>query len=141
MSQLTQNIAAAYIGAQVIWRGIEVPAYNVINANEIINCRLILTPLSAISDEDAVEVAKMALLSARYCWERWGSNSSLLSVGKEIANDLFEDYGDPVLVAPKYLSNIIDYLRSRNYDLGYMGIRSLIDAGIAISSTDKTETK
>lgn len=139
MSQLTQQIAGAYIGAQV--HGLyKATAADIMQSNIIDMFRLILTPLSAISDEDAVEVARMSMLSACYCWERWGSNSSLLTVGKEIANDLFEDYGDPVLVAPKYLSNIIDYLRSRNYDLGYMGIRSLIDAGIAISSLDKTDS-
>lgn len=153
MSNLTQQIAGAYIGAQVEISGIGTYGISHISANGIMvdtgerfkytpydQCRLILTPLSAISDEDAVEVARMSLLSARYCWERWGSNSSILSVGREIANDLFEDFGDPVFVAPKYLSNIIDYLRSRNYDLGYMGIRSLIDAGIAISSLDKTDS-
>lgn len=126
MEKLTPQIAGAYIGAQVVWDGIEFPAYNVINSNDIINCRLILTPLSAISDEDAVEVAKMV-------------NALDIVSNLEYMTKVGKAYIKRNITTFPFF--IIDYLRSRNYDLGYMHIRSLIDAGIAISSLDKTETK
>lgn len=130
MEKLTQQIAGAYIGAQVVWRGIEVPAYNVINAHEIINCRLILTPLSAISDEDAVGLAEM------FGYDPVGKIVKCVMRYNQI--ELHFEY---VVYRIVISQHIIDYLRSRNYDIGYMDIKSLIDAGIAISSLDKTETK
>lgn len=133
MNQLTPQIAGAYIGAQVVWRGIEVPAYNVINAHEIINCRLILTPLSAISDEDEILVGRIARPEIK-------DVHHLRNIGTNIIADIIN--GRNLLeIGFAAIQHIIDYLRSRNYDLGYMHIRSLIDADIAISSLDKTETK
>lgn len=141
MKQLTQQIAGAYIGAQVEWTNKKWDIYSYgkdgVQINALVvpydQCRLILTPLSAISDEDAVEVAKMV------GYDDTGNGKvcrSFININREIVLDFEQNVFYIKLDTP-----IIDYLRSRNYDLGYMGIRSLIDAGIAISSLDKTETK
>jgi len=159
MSQLTQNIAGAYINAQVEREGIIEPLLDACSFH-LSEYKLILTPLSAISDEDAVEVAKMAI----------GDEAKLQKIVREGRIFVTMEYGvnvDTCVIVPpakqheygrecfyiyitnesKYIissfgtSRITDYLRSRNYDIGYMGIKSLIDAGIAISSLDKTETK
>lgn len=178
MNQLTQQIAGAYIGAQV--SGLyKATAADIMQSNIIGMFRLILTPLSAISDDDAVEVARMAIGDSdndtHYKYipndkpEKYGllnihPDVSVVGVERfinhpdymqwspmyliQIDHDEFDitkgfysgddEYSDEI---PENIQHIIDYLRSRNYDLGYMGIRSLIDADIAISSTDKTETK
>lgn len=144
MSQLTQQIAGAYINAQVEREGIIEPLLDACSFH-LSEYKLILTPLSAISDEDAVEVAKMLL----YTPEARGKHTAedvMSAQYQEHDSERFFLYADMAFPAVKTMIyelpyEVADYLRSRNYDLGYMGIRSLIDAGIAISSLDKTETK
>lgn len=84
----------------------------------------ILTPLSEITDEDAVEVAKIC------------EHSHTIDAGKRIVSNIM--YYSPI----NHL-HIVDYLRSPYrldgipkpvYDLGYMHIPSLIAADLAISS-------
>lgn len=133
MSQLTQQIAGAYIGAQVYWHGnTQFHVIDVIRSKYLYNMKLILTPLSHITDEGAVEVSKL-----------FGHYQPSIEKGKALI-DCFDDWGhwgtSDNETTLRNGQQITDYLRSRNYDLGYMGIRSLIDAGIAISSLDKTET-
>ena len=133
MSQLTQQIAAAYIGAQVYWNGnTQCHVIDVIRSECIHNMKLILTPLSHITDEDAVEVCNIV-------GERGAGNGKILRVIITVDLKIVLDFEKTRFSIPLSIS-IIDYLRSRNYDLGYMGIRSLIDADIAISSTDKTDS-
>lgn len=140
MSQLTQNIAGAYIGAQVHWTNRKWDIYSYgkdgVQINALVvpydQCRLILTPLSAISDEDEIQVGRIARPEIK-------DAHHLRNIGTNIISDIIN--GRNLLeIGFAAIQHIIDYLRSRNYDLGYMGIRSLIDAGIAISSLDKTET-
>lgn len=87
-------------------------------------CKPILTPLSEITDEDAVEVAKIC------------EHSHTIDAGKRIVSNI-------VYYSAKNYLHIIDYLRSPFrpdgtpklvYDLGYMHISSLIAADLAISS-------
>lgn len=89
--------------------------------NEIV---MALTPLSEISDEDAVEVCRMAGYGAK-------------NVGKVIGIRIeergwlrieFENYVFAMSIRPY----IVDYLRSRHYDCGFMHIPSLINAGLAV---------
>lgn len=141
MSQLTQQIAAAYIGAQVEWTNRKWDIYSYgrdgVQINALVvpydQCRLILTPLSHITDEDEIQVGRIARPEIK-------DVHHLRNIGTNIIADIINGHS---LLEIGFVSiqHIIDYLRSRNYDLGYMGIRSLIDAGIAISSLDKTETK
>lgn len=95
-------------------------------------CKPILTPLSEITDEDAVEVAKIM-----------HENTELhtVDVGIEWVSAFINSSGSFVSI---YLwTSAIDYLRSPFrpdgtpkpvYDLGYMHIPSLIAADLAISS-------
>ena len=122
-------------------------------ALRIYQCQLILTPLSKISDEDAVEVAKMAI-----------SKSEIK--GFKVVQIRREDYAVKVIIEfdgkdglgmywvnitsygmPQFLKRVgstlhelhyqflqccIDYLRSNGYDLGHGSIPSLIAAGVAM---------
>lgn len=91
---------------------------------DALHCKPILISLSEITDEDAVEVAKIC------------EHSHTIEAGKRIVSDIM--YYSPI----NHL-HIIDYLRSPYrpggtpkpvYDLGYMHIPSLIAADLAISS-------
>ena len=82
------------------------------------DCKLILTPLSEISDEDAIEVAKMNF--------HGHTEYPQIDLGRALVRKLNKHI---------YCENpiqIIDFLRSRSYDCGFRHIPSLIDAGIAI---------
>lgn len=119
--------------------------------------RLHLTHLSAITDEDAVEVAKIADKNAEYFK---GNNHRVKTMEYKcvrttqgdkvyIGIDRFGDgkyfgYEPLPTIATLYSIEQIDYLRSSKrpdgtskpvYDCGYMHIPSLIDAGIAIDAT------
>ena len=85
----------------------------------------ILTPLSEITDEDAVEVAKIARC-------RYKSIESIIVAGRELVTIYLDRSSN---VSAIYWVNIIDYLRSKHYDCGYMHIPSLITAGLAIKKT------
>lgn len=74
---------------------------------------IVLTPLSKITDEDAIEVARLHYGD--------GQNYVTLKEGMVIANNLsfdfvYEDYSSSVGVG------VIDYLRSKGYALGWMGL-------------------
>lgn len=87
----------------------------------------ILTPLSEITDEDAVEVVSIGGWSPQNQGKmldcRFNFNSN-----EFIANFEFSRYR----VVLDF--HVIDYLRSKHYDCGYMHIPSLIAADLAISS-------
>ena len=92
---------------------------------DALHAKLILRPLSDITDEHAKQVAEL-MSSLEYGeldpdtisdWfnDIWIGNSALMS-----------DYVDG-----RQLQGLIDFLRSLGYDLGYGSIPSLIQAGIA----------
>jgi len=104
---------------------------------DITRCKPILTPLSEVKDDDAVEVGRTVS----------GNNPEFddtqnAVIGKMVAFALA--YGAGVDFPINYVLHCIDYLRSPFrqdgtpkpvYDCGYMHIPSLITAGLAISST------
>lgn len=82
-------------------------------------CKLILSRLSDITDEDAIEVGKIIgyFIPAQ------------LREGKWLADNWNTQRSDqPVAI----VMQVIDYLRSRHYDMGFLEIKSLIDCNIAI---------
>ncbi len=83
------------------------------------DCQLILTPLSEITDEDAIEVAKMNNLLYRKAisGRNEGIDKQAIAFGKRMAREADFATGD--------------FLRSRGYMLPYMNI-DLFEAGIAI---------
>jgi len=78
----------------------------------------ILKPLSEITDEDAVEVARMADLPESVRKDRYYCDSgNMLLIGREISYDLRMDLFLSVPVTPIDTVTIIDFLRSRYYDI------------------------
>lgn len=84
-----------------------------IDGNNIKSFTLKLKPLSAISDEDAIEVARIA-----------GYNiirSNIVELGKSIVMDICSGIGGGSIRWNESLS-ITDFLRSKGYLLGWMDL-------------------
>ena len=90
------------------------------------HAKLILKPLSEISDEDAIEVSKV-----------YGNNMPTKEEGMGIIKNCLYDYEESNEVTLHDGMRVCDYLRSKSYDCGYGSIPSLISAGIAITETKK----
>jgi hypothetical protein len=88
------------------------------------NLMPILTPLSEISDDDAVEVAKIC--NGNETEKQFILDFSIVKKGYQIG-------------APQkgilFTREVVDYLRSKKYDCGYLHISSLIEAGLAVKAT------
>lgn len=89
-------------------------------------CQLMLTPISEMSDEHAIEVAKI--------FDPELLPEEMARVGRFFANRKDYCFGD---MDYNRTQQIIDYLRSVGYDCGYGSIPSLIEAGIAIKAEKK----
>lgn len=122
-------------------------------------CKLLLTPLSAISDEDTIEVAKMLCQHGKVDFTQHkvgvigrSDEKVLVKIGGLFLHIYFDgrmfatsEDKPPADYMPIYnTQKIIDYLRSNKrpegtekpvYDCGYGDIPSLIEAGIAIDKT------
>lgn len=91
--------------------------------------KLILKPLSAITDEDAIEVAKMDGYSTR-------PRHELIKIGRDVVwHEVGFCYGS------RNAWQIGQYLQSKGYDLHnyHLDGKTLHEAGLAIYETDKTE--
>lgn len=143
---LTPAILGAYMGAMVTDKYSDGKSYKMVGVSEwegnlqvetskgetdwwnINQCQLILFPLSKISDEDAVEVAKIMGVIDSDCgvddYEYWGNyvKKSYINEGKQHRSFIVS-------------VEVIDYLRSRSYDCGHGDIKSLIEAGMAVDGT------
>jgi len=119
-------------------------------------CQLILTPLSKISDEDAVEVAKIAIgvdakepiiercgdvrvsmdygISRTICVIRKAANQ--YEHGREYFYVHNETEQGAFNTSVFGTAKIVDYLRSKGYDCGHGLIPSLIAAGVAVEKTN-----
>jgi hypothetical protein len=89
-------------------------------------CKPILTPLSDITDEDGFAIVKM-----------YGGNLFKLS-----SDSFFQVIKDSDCLRYFIFNNvrelpqpIVDYLRSKKYDCGYLHVSSLIEAGLAVKAT------
>lgn len=87
------------------------------------DCQLLLSTLSAITDEHAIEVVEMH----GYDPSKWGKIQDAKITGEKMRFE-FEKY----IVRVGAPTAISDYLRSVGYDLGYGSTPSLIAAGIAV---------
>lgn len=149
--KLTANIAAAYWGANMMHKGDTYKVFNSLRDGyvnlwdsetcyledvNISECQLLLTPLSKISDEDAVEVAKICNRDNNSHKFKSKSKEQLIEMGRLIAYDLVSTYGDPHYVQLDYAREIIDYLSSKGYDCGHGSIPSLIAAGVAVEKKE-----
>lgn len=97
--------------------------------SNLADCKLVLTPLSEISDDDAIGVARKS------DFEGLDSNETddiekVIACGKNVVtrymNRESSMYGTDWV-------DVIDYLRSKSYDVGFSNISSLIQAGYAIA--------
>lgn len=93
------------------------------------NYFLSLIPLSQISDEDAIEVARI-----ENAWELRDEHENIYFIkrGKSISRQIYEQLSDGFsiwLSADKYLLTI-DHLRSKGYALPWMGfsVEEMIEA-------------
>ncbi len=95
------------------------------------NMRLVLRSLANITDEDAIEVAKLA----GYMQNR----TRLASIGKSVALNLAGKLGHEW----RYVNTwaIYQYLQSKGYSLPswYLGGKTPIEAGIAVEMDTQTE--
>ena len=96
---------------------------------KIDNCRLLLKPLSEITDEDAYEVGKLV-----NCWSKAERNMKFfiddelrdthIAAGKMFANAIGKDFGHasshPFANNSTEILSAFDYLRSKGYCLPYM---------------------
>ena len=97
------------------------------NTGDIREYRPVLTPLSEITDEDALELSKLYYSN---------KDSHTIEMGRILIDHITTPHMARKVVWSIFdASAIIDCLRSKHYDLGYMHIPSLITAGLAISST------
>jgi hypothetical protein len=111
--------------------------------------KLCLKPLSSITDEDAIEVAKMIDYNITYSfgvptYEFDTVTGYNFEKGCDIyipVVKVFDAEGkehtlnvitESVIHSCDNSMHIIDYLRSKSYDLGYLNIPSLIKSGYAI---------
>lgn len=139
MSHTNEELAriyGAYIGCNLTWERIDwqtSESYSEtflftpdILIERIIqeNMKLILTPHADISNDDAFHVAQLAGYS--------GSVDRKTEAGKELIHKYLKS--SSCNVRPFRWFEILDYLRSRGYDVGFGGIPSLIESGIAIST-------
>jgi hypothetical protein len=92
---------------------------------DALHTKPILTPLSKITDDDAVEVAKIA-----QC--RYQAIESIIIAGRELVTIYINRQTN---VSALSWCQIIDFLRSKHYDCGYLHISSLIKAGLAVKAT------
>lgn len=103
--------------------------------------KLILTPLSEISDEDAIEVAKMLdpWLVENMVYEVKRESFDLRVRGRHDNSRMVQIiwFNSAIFSSDNHNINngVIDFLRSKFYDMGYGEIPSLIEAGIAIDKT------
>lgn len=123
---------------------------------DIERLRLILKPLSQISDKDAIEVAKIIYpLPFQRHTNGWSISRDFTINGypyikiqnpKNVysfqidcalcAFDLYNMDENVTIETPMNNVHVIDYLRSKNYALPYLGV-DLFEAGIAIEETVK----
>lgn len=121
---------------------------------ELRDCKLILKPLSSISDEDAIEVAKILLPNYFANMQKgWLVSRDYAVTGYPYIKVHHPKKVSSVQIDPKLVNfdidgmedretgshdmkpaATIDYLRSKSYDCGYGSIPSLITAQIAISA-------
>lgn len=168
--KLTAKIAMCYQNAHVTTKYDEGKSYKIVGVSEwegnlqvqtsendtdwwnIDQCQLILTPLDKISDEDAVDVAKILIPQCFFNTQKgWQVSRNYTTTGYPyikihhpkkvysvqidctLVNFDIDDMEDRVTAScdTKPVS-IIDYLRSKGYDCGHGSIPNLIAAGVAV---------
>jgi hypothetical protein len=147
-NEFLQGMFAAYMGCEVmldngqvkkiegVGRGrVDLPS-GISSMNltrKFTDVKPILTPLSEITYEDAVEVAKIMKIPQHERAKLFGCDeNNYYTIGRHIRKEIIETCSDDGF----YLQGaVIDYLRSKKYDCGYLNINFLIEAGLAVKAT------
>ncbi len=98
-----------------------------INRSNIGNIdKISVKPLSAITDEDAIEVTKIAYKGR---WDLPPDEKQLLVLGKQAVRDLFFNHGSFPMSHNFF---IFQYLQSKGYALPYLNysVEELVEAGV-----------
>lgn len=120
------------------WSGGTNPNMSCESYADWVDCKLILTPLSEISDEDAIEVAK--IMGWEGCDEErcWLGTAAVLHYFTDFSgweDSEFDTAKNRNIVCYNYFVlsyiKIADFLRSKSYDCGFRQYTSLIAAGFA----------
>ena len=126
-SNKTNNLISRIIGIDVESDSLVLRATGgMITDAYIVDCKdykLVLTALEDITDEDAIEVAKMNK------YTHGVNDAAFVRVGKDILKRIFIDKQSNMCLP--YES--ADYLRSKSYMIPFMGI-DLFDAKIAVDA-------
>jgi len=150
--KLTAAIAMSYPNAHVTLNGYDVPIFKIdeidfkhgeftlmrvsdgdIFHEPIYKCQLILTPLDKISDEDAVEVAKIIENRTNVDWTGSGKDSIITFLHTAILGHESQFEGDDSdALLSGCMVEIICYCQAHSIDIGHGSIPSLISAGIAV---------
>jgi len=168
--KLTAQIAAAYFGSEIICApyggqperkligkmvglgntlmDIKFPVWQSSHQMPISDSQLLITPLSSISDEDAIEVAKIIDKNSKF----GGAVTYEFKLVEAYSYVDNAKYMQPCvqrkvngmecgieIISEHLLKSIeiIDYCRQNSIDVGYGSIPSLIECGIAINNEVK----
>lgn len=133
--KLTAAIAASYFGAEYtvdtdsIVRKVNWRFFQLIDV--LSNPKLILTPLDKISDDDAVDVAKILDYPQNEINDSQVLTDTIVEHLEDVFNGNSATYSD--YVSGNTFIVLIDYLRSKSYDCGHGSIPNLIAAGVAVA--------
>lgn len=122
-NESSEKVFAQYWPCEYTWEGtqkrrkLKLESISVLIGSKVGSAKLLLKPLSSITDEDAIEVAKMSSVDV----SRLG-HEYVVNFGKRIANSINLSW------------QIYSYLQSHGYDLPnyLLGGKTLIEAGLAI---------
>lgn len=84
------------------------------------DCKLILRTVEQLTDEELSKVCEIGDISKGYLKEEYGYSYWTLTnidIGRRIATDFINDYGDPIRINIGNSKKAIDYLRSIHVDV------------------------
>jgi hypothetical protein len=113
------------------WSGGTNPEQSCESYTEWDDIKLILKPLSKLSDADALAISMICGLSH-------GDYVYKLRMGRELVTEYWRRVSN---VAASSWVKVFDYLRANGYDCGYADIPSLIDAGLAMEPVSAESEK
>lgn len=133
-NEIKAKVFAQYLGQKVWYNGTG-STNSIMDGNKLYSndYKLLLRPLSAITDEDAIEVANLNYVPEYFD----GDNKSAANLGRYWVKQIREMRHDDT---PKYVWLTFQYLQSKGYDLPHylLGGKTLKEAGLAIYEQEKS---
>jgi len=136
--KLTPQIIGAYMPEFLFYKNDSIPLCAInITDESVASCKLILTPLSQISEEHASMCASQIGLHTEGNVVGWYNNSVIITNDTyklEIGYNGFIGFTKNGTLLKCNINCVLDKLRELGYDCGYGKIDSLIEAGIAVKA-------